>query len=127
MPVGTTDNTETVAGLAIIHDALLECTDQPDTRKLIMDTTELEHLALSTVAVEVRDATADEIDQYSAQVVITPPDPDTLRAAELLTNSLDVITQPEICELLRIIGRRLGYDFLPRTKELLTTIIDQVV
>lgn len=33
------------------------------------------------------------------------------RAQEILASSPDVITQPEIWELLRIFGRRLGYDF----------------
>lgn len=36
-------------------------------------------------------------------------DPDTITARELLGTSPDVITQPEIWQLLRIYGRRLGY------------------
>lgn len=49
---------------------------------------------------ETRLATADEI--------ATMPDPDEARAQELLATSPNIITQPEIWELLRIIGRRLG-------------------
>ncbi|MBA7573639.1 hypothetical protein ES708_15437 [subsurface metagenome] len=37
------------------------------------------------------------------------PDPDYDRACELLATSPQVITQPEIWELLRIFGRKLGY------------------
>lgn len=37
------------------------------------------------------------------------PDPDTIRAAEILATSPSAITMPEMWELLRIIGRRLGY------------------
>jgi len=41
----------------------------------------------------------------------SPPDGDIARAEELLASSPQVITQPEIWELLRIFGRRLGYRF----------------
>ena len=111
LPVETAGGVDVVAGINIMHDALLECTEQPDTRKLIMNTTESEHNALYAVAVETREATPDEIHQYDTQVIITPPDPETIRAEELLKNSPQVITQPEMWELMRIFGRRLGYDF----------------
>ena len=39
-----------------------------------------------------------------------PPDPDYLRACELLATSPKVITMPEIWELLRIFGRKLGFE-----------------
>lgn len=102
---------EVVAGTGIIHDALLETTEQPNVRKLIMDTTPNEHVELATVALEYRDATPEEIERYHAQVIILPPDPDTIRAEELLATSPSVITQPEMWELVRIFGRRLGYRF----------------
>lgn len=38
-----------------------------------------------------------------------PPADDTARVQELLSSSPTVITQPEMWELLRIFGRRLGY------------------
>lgn len=38
-------------------------------------------------------------------------DADYLRAQELLASSPQVITQPEMWELMRIIGRKLGYHF----------------
>lgn len=41
----------------------------------------------------------------------SPPNGDTARAEELLANPHAVITQPEMWELMRIFGRRLGYDF----------------
>lgn len=40
-----------------------------------------------------------------------PPDPDYARACEILKTSPAVITQPEIWELLRIFGKKLGYQF----------------
>lgn len=111
LPVVTIDGTEQVAGIEIIHDALLECTGDAYVRKLTMDTTDAEHAALFMVAVDMREATQEEIDRYHAQVIIEPPDPTILRAEEILATSPDAITQPEIWELLRIFGRRLGYDF----------------
>lgn len=39
------------------------------------------------------------------------PDPDTIRAQEILASSPDAITMPEMWELMRIFGRRLGYRF----------------
>lgn len=48
---------------------------------------------------EERPATEDEITSL--------PNPDIERAKELLSTSAEVITQPEIWELLRIFGRRL--------------------
>jgi len=111
LPVKTIGGVDTVAGSDIVHDAILECTEQPDTRKLIMDTTDAEHASLCSVAVDFRDASPDEVNQYNNQVTITPPSPDDLRAAKLLANSPQVITQPEMWELMRIFGRRLGYDF----------------
>lgn len=109
LPVETVNGTEQVAGIQWIHDALLECTELSHYRKLIMDTTQQEHDALAVIASEARDATQEEIDLYHAQVIITPPDPDTIRAEEILATSPQTITMPEIWELLRIIGRRLSF------------------
>lgn len=103
------NGTERVMGCDIIHDALLLTTENPDMRMLIMDTTPEENTLLSVMAIDVRDATPTETDLYNAQVVILPPDPDTIRAEEILGTSPDAITLPEIWELLRIYGRRLGY------------------
>jgi len=111
LPVETIDGTEQVAGIEFIHDALLQGTEYPTIRKLIMDTTTTEQANLAAVAISHRDATQTELDLYNTQVVITPPNPDAIRAAELLASSANVITQPEQWELLRIIGRRLGYRF----------------
>lgn len=111
LPVQTIEGIETIAGIEYVHDALLETTESPDSRKLIMDTTTDEDTQLSAVALEARDATQEEIDLYNAQVVITPPDPDTIRAEELLATSPQVITMPEMWELIRIYGRRLGFRF----------------
>lgn len=107
----TIDNTEHVAGEDLIHDALLLTAGAPNIRQLIMDTTIEEHLQLTTLAISYRDPTQAEIDLYHASVIIKPPDPDTLRAQELLQTSPTVITQPQIWELLRIFGKRLGYRF----------------
>ena len=103
------NNAETVRGVNIIHDALLLTTPDPSVRLLIMDTTPEEHTQLTTLTGSFRDALPQEIELYNSQIIITPPDPDTIRVQELLATSPSVITQPEMWELMRIIGRRLGY------------------
>jgi len=102
-------DTEHVAGEDIIHDALLWTTPDPTLRKLIMDTTVAEHELLHWVCVSCPTPTQADLQAFNSQVEILPPDPDTVRAEELLANSPQVITQPEMWELLRIFGRRLGY------------------
>lgn len=109
LPVETVDGTEQVRGIDLIHDAILECTEDPAVRKLLMDTTTAEHDQLAGVAIAVRPPTQDEADLFDARWIPPPPDPDTIRAREILATSPDAITQPEIWELLRILGRRLGY------------------
>lgn len=55
-------------------------------------------------------ATKDEFNAFIAALPPEPepePNPDIIRAAELLSNSPDVITQPEMWELMRIFGRLL--------------------
>lgn len=103
------DGGETVRGADIIHHALLETTANSFTRLLIMDTTPEEHTLLIALADSFRDASPQEIEQYTAQVFIIPPDPDTIRAQEILATSPAAITMPELWELLRIYGRRLGF------------------
>ncbi|MBA7701519.1 hypothetical protein ES703_110259 [subsurface metagenome] len=109
LPVRVSDGVESVLGTDIIHDALLLATPFPDLRKLIMDTSVEEHEQLELRSEESGTPTQADIDAYNAQVEILPPDPDTIRAEEILSNSPDVITQPELWELVRIFGRRLGY------------------
>lgn len=109
LPVRIIDGAEQIAGIEFIHDALLECTEVPDIRKLIQDTTEAEHAGLVTAGGKAHPATPEEVDRYHAEVIILPPDPDVIRAKELLTTSPAVITPPEMWELLRIIGRRFGW------------------
>lgn len=111
LPIEIVNGTEQIAGIDLIHDAILECTDDPNVRQLITDTTSEELIALQTVCLSAREANQEEIDLYNSQVIITPPDPDTLRVEELLASSPDVITQPEMWELIRLIGKRLGYRF----------------
>lgn len=111
LPVEIVEGTEQVAGIEFIHDALLECTELPNQRKLIQDTTLEEDVSLTGVALEARDATQEEIDRYNAQVVITPPDPDTIRAEEILSNPSIPIPAPDLADLVRIFGHRLGYRF----------------
>ena len=111
LPVETIDGTEQVAGIEFMHDALLECTEDPQVRCLIQNTTQDEHDGLVAVALTWREPEAIELAQFNAREIEPPPSADTLRAQELLASSPDVITQPEQWELLRIFGRRLGYDF----------------
>lgn len=108
LPVDLVDGTHQVVGVEFIHDALLEGTEVPDIMKLIQDTTDAEHAGLVASGAVPAEATQEDIDRYYAQVVIMPPDPDIVRAQELLGTSPAVITQVEIWELMRIFGRRLG-------------------
>jgi len=106
------DGADTIAGAEFIHDAIIYTTPDPDIRELLMNTTPDEDQSLTALALGVRDATQEEIDTLDVENATTsPPSQDTLRAQELLESSPDAITQPEIWELLRIIGRRLGYRF----------------
>lgn len=109
LPVILEGDTEHVAGTDIIHDALLLTTEDHDIRKLIMDTTEAEHEALFNLCVVCPETTQADIQAFNSQVTILPPDPDTIRAEEILATSPEAIPDPEKCELLRIFGRRLGY------------------
>lgn len=72
LPVEVLDETESVAGMDIIHGALLECTDQADIRKLIMDTTDDEHAQLATLALDWRDPTPEEIALLDSQDFPSP-------------------------------------------------------
>jgi len=67
LPVETKDGVEMVTGYHLIHHASLECTEQPDVRKLIMDTIPLEHDALSVLALSHRAANQEEVDLLNAQ------------------------------------------------------------
>lgn len=111
LPTEIIEGTEHVAGEDIIHDALLLGYTDPDARKLIMDTTAEEDTQLAGLALAAWVATDEECALYNDQVEILPPDPDTIRAEEILETSPDAITMPEIWELLRIYGRRFGYRF----------------
>lgn len=109
LPVERIDNTDTVAGIEYIHNALL--TYGAGQAILIQDTTTEEDEALSILATEVREPTSEELIAFEAIEKPLPPDPDYTRACELLSHSPDAIKQPEIWELLRLIGKRLGYRF----------------
>lgn len=109
LPVEPTPEGERVLGVDLIHGAILECTEEPDVRKLIMDTTADEHAQLEDMAVLVRDPTQDEIDLFNSGVIPQPPDPELDRIVEILETSPGAITMPEMWELLRLIAHRLGY------------------
>ena len=103
------DNTDTVKGIEFIHNAILSI--EGTLKKLIQDTTDIEHNGLIAVATSWREATPDEIAQLATLPPPPPPDPDYDRVCELLASSPEVITQPAIWELLRIFGKKLGYRF----------------
>jgi len=111
LPTAHINGVPTIAGIEFIHDALLDTTEDPDVRKLIQDTTPDEHLGLVAVANSWRDATPEEIDRFHAEVIPFVPDPDTIRAEEILHNPTIPIPAPDLAELVRIFGRRLGYRF----------------
>uniref|UniRef100_A0A6H1ZSM1 Uncharacterized protein n=1 Tax=viral metagenome TaxID=1070528 RepID=A0A6H1ZSM1_9ZZZZ len=101
------DNTDAVVGIEHIHHAFL--TYGAGKATLVQDTTPEEDTALSALAIEVRDPTPEEIAALEALPEPMPPTEDELRVRKLLATSPAVITQPEIWELLRIFGRKLGY------------------
>jgi len=105
------EGVDTVACIDLIHDALLQITETPGVRRLIMYTSNEEHDALQAVALQVREPTQAELELYNGTVTIFVKDSDTLRIEELLHQSPPVITQPEMWEAIRIIARRLGYSF----------------
>ena len=109
LPVLCIQGVDTVVAIEIIHDALLECTANPDVRKLVMDTTPDEHESLVSSGAVPSEATQEDFDAYHALVVTAPPDPDAERYYALLTMSPPSITLPEVWELLRIIGHRFGW------------------
>lgn len=108
LPCGIVYGTEHIAGEEFIHDALLDTTADSGIRRLIQDTTPTEHTGLIAAGGVAQDATQQDIDRYHALVIITPPNPDIVRAKELLATSPPVITIPEMWELMHIYGRLLG-------------------
>lgn len=74
LPVERIANTDVIKGGEFIHNAIVEGTEKPDVRKLIMDTTVDEDIALSVVALEVRLATTEEIAKLAT---LPPPSPPT--------------------------------------------------
>jgi len=73
LPVERIDNTDKVKGSEYIHNALLNCTKWPDIRELIQDTTPEEDIALTALAIEVREPTPEELAQFEA--LPKPPEP----------------------------------------------------
>jgi len=72
LPVERIENVDQVKGIEYIHNAILECTEEPMVRKLIMDTTPDENTALSALAIEVRDPTLEETSAFEALPTPTP-------------------------------------------------------
>ena len=105
--VDSQTNTEVIQGSEYIHGAILECTDELQVWKLIQDTTGQENAGLLAVAESWRKATPEEIAKYKADVVIIPPDPDAIRAREIIGSNPNSIPMPIIRELLAIIVRKL--------------------
>lgn len=65
LEVKSLENREQVNGSEIIHHAILECTDKPEVRKLIMDTTYDEDVALTALAIKVEEATSQDVSSLS--------------------------------------------------------------
>lgn len=74
-----------------------------------------EAVVILDIGIPPLDIDAYLFDEASQSLIPNPAypliDPDTLRAEELLQSSPNVITMPEMWELFRIFGRRLGYHF----------------
>lgn len=76
LPVERVENTDRVKGSEHIHDAIVECTEDPNTRKLIMDTTPEENNTLSVLAIEVREPTTNEVDSLNRFKAEPLPEPE---------------------------------------------------
>lgn len=111
LPVHIIDDAEQVAGIEFIHNALLECTEDPAIRKLTQDATQEEHEGLFMVALDIREPTQEEIDRFHAEVIPFFPSQDTLDAEAILHNPSIPIPAPDLAKLVRIFGRHLGYRF----------------
>lgn len=105
LPVLTVNNTEQVAGIAFIHDALLETTLDPLVRQLIQDTTTTEHNSLKALAISWHTATQKEKDLYHAHLFPYIPNPDHERIKEILHNSPPAIPEPEKRELFTLLAK----------------------
>jgi len=73
LPIDRVDNTDTVRGVEYIHNAILQCTEKSDVRKLIRDTTPAEDLALSALAIKVGTPTKTDIANYQSLPAPSPP------------------------------------------------------
>jgi len=111
LPVYVQDETEKITGSDYLHDCLIETTDLPMVRRVIMDTTDPEHALLAGLALDWHLATVEEAFRYQSIVTPLPPDPDYDTVCEILKNSPVPIPAPELAILLRIVCKRLGYDF----------------
>lgn len=108
LPVETLDGTHQVAGISLIHDAILQTTEDPGIQKLLMDTTLDEHADLITLALNWREATPQETDFFHQTVIPFIPNPDIIRAREILASHPGTIEPPELTELIRILTRLQG-------------------
>lgn len=108
LPWSGNDFTNVILKEQLIHHAIVLPTDDIDIRKVIMNTNALTHDRLCFVAHSWRLPTTEERDEYASAAIFPPQDPDLLICEELLGQSSEAITQPEIWQLLRIFGRRLG-------------------
>ena len=82
------ENTEKVRGIEYIHNAILECSEKPNVRKLIQDTIEAEHTALSALALEVRKPTPQEIEAFNTLPIPSPPARDLAKELDKLTEKV---------------------------------------
>ena len=73
LPVKRINNVDVVDGGYLIHDAILECTEKPEIRKLIMDVTADEDITLSALALETRSPTMEEVAVFEGLPPLPPP------------------------------------------------------
>ncbi len=111
LPVLIVNDAEQIAGIEFIHDAVVECTIEPLVKKLIQDTSGPEHDGLVALARSWNEAEPYEVDLYNAREIPPSPTPDYIRGCKILHNPNLPMPATDVAELLRIFGRRLGYDF----------------
>lgn len=65
LPTETVESGTRIKGSERIHNALIDSTDKLDIRRVIMDTTSDEDIALTALAIEVRDPNVDELKRFN--------------------------------------------------------------
>ena len=91
LPVDLVNGADVIRGSEYIHNAVVECTEAPNIRKLIMIPTTLENTALSLLALEVREPTEEEVNTYIGRLEVEAPVRDLASEIDEIKVRLDAV------------------------------------